>query len=155
MENIQEQYEMVTNCKLQLVREKTEIYSTKVKNLDDSSKFLRKLYDENTIGLYEEFYILLLNNALSIIGYSKVSQGGFSSTVVDLKIIFSTILKTTMCSGIVLSHNHPSGQLKPSQHDINLTKKINEAAALFDIVLYDHIIMTEDSHYSMVENNDF
>src|SRR5690606_27496711 len=78
---------------------------------------------------YEAFWILLLNRANQVIKKSQISSGGISGTVADPKIIFKTALDS-MCSGIILVHNHPSGNLKPSSADINLTKKVKEAGKI-------------------------
>lgn len=144
-------YKIVTNNKLQMVKEPTDLFGTKIKSYKEASDFLRKLYDPMTIDLYETFYVLLLNRSNVIIGYSEISKGGSTATVVDNKILFSTILKTTMVQSIVLSHNHPSGQLKPSKQDIDLTRQIQEIGLLLDITVLDHIIMTTEGKYSFAE----
>lgn len=104
-------------------------------------------WDLNRIDLQEQFKILLLNRANKVIGIYEVSTGGMSGTVADPKLIFSTALKACACS-IILTHNHPSGNLKPSQSDISLTKKIIGAGTLLDIAVLDHIIMTSEGYFS-------
>ena len=98
----------------------------------------------------EEFYIILLNRANKVLGWYKVSEGGMSGTVVDPKLVFSIALKS-MASAILLSHNHPSGNLKPSNEDINLTKRLKEAGALLEIPVLDHLILTSDGYYSFAD----
>lgn len=95
----------------------------------------------------EEFYIILLNRANKVLGWYKVSEGGMSGTVVDPKLVFSIALKS-LASSLVLAHNHPSGNLKPSNEDINLTKKLKEAGALLEIPVLDHLILTTDGYFS-------
>lgn len=96
---------------------------------------------------YEEFWILILNRGNNIIDKERISQGGVSGTLVDARIIFRTaILK--LASSIILIHNHPSGQLRPSQEDITVTKKIKSAGKSLDIVVVDHLIFTDDGYYS-------
>ena len=109
---------------------------------------IRRVYDEDTIGYKETFKVLLLNNANKIIGYSTISEGGLNSTLVDVRVVMQTALVSNAIS-IILTHNHPSGNLQPSINDDNLTKKIKSACELLDIRLLDHIIVTPyDSYYS-------
>jgi DNA repair protein RadC len=105
------------------------------------------------IGLQEQFLVLYLNRNSSCIGVYKHSIGGINGTVVDLRIILGTGLKAG-CNSIILSHNHPSGNLSPSSHDIQITKKIYEAARIMDISLADHLILDKDfNYYSFADNN--
>lgn len=109
-----------------------------------------KLWDKNIIGLQEEFKIMLLDNKLTIIGVHTLSAGGITGTVVDLSLLFS-ILLTTISKGFIIFHNHPSGNLKASQADIDITMNIKKASEIFNIKLYDHIIMSPTGeHYSMM-----
>ncbi len=109
---------------------------------------VNRVYDEETIGYKETFKVLLLNNANKIIGYSTISEGGLTSTIVDVRMILQTALVSNATS-IILTHNHPSGNPNPSGHDDDLTKKIKLACELMDIRLLDHIIVTPyDSFYS-------
>ena len=108
----------------------------------------KRVYDEDSIGYKETFNVLLLNNANKIIGYTTVAEGGLTSTIVDVRTILQTAL-ISHATSIILSHNHPSGNVRPSYHDDNLTKKIKSACELMDIRVLDHIIVTpEDSYYS-------
>lgn len=95
---------------------------------------------------HEEFYVILLNRANKVIGHRQISSGGVSGTVVDVKLIFKEALQA-LASGIVALHNHPSGNLKPSEADIKLTRKIKDAAKLLDIQLLDHLIISGDKGY--------
>ncbi len=104
------------------------------------------VFDPDTIGLYESFYLLCLNRANAVLGASLISKGGTSGTVVDIKIIFATALKAG-ASNIIVAHNHPSGSLSPSQADIDITKKIKQAGEIMQIPLLDHIILTYDNGY--------
>lgn len=109
---------------------------------------INRVYDEETIGYKETFKVLLLNNANKIIGYTTISEGGLTSTIVDVRVIMQTALVSNATS-IILTHNHPSGNPRPSIHDDNLTKKIKSACELMDIRLLDHIIVTPyDCFYS-------
>jgi DNA repair protein RadC len=99
---------------------------------------------------HEEFWVLLLNRANRVIKKKRVSEGGVSGTVADPRIIFKMALEE-LASGIVVAHNHPSGNLTPSQSDINLTKKIKEAGKLLDIQLFDHVIVGEQKYFSFAD----
>jgi len=100
--------------------------------------------------LHEEFWILLLNKANKVLNKVLISKGGQSATVVDAKVIFKAALEHN-ASSIILAHNHPSGNLSPSQEDINITKKIVSAAKLIDFSVLDHIIMTDKAYYSFAD----
>ena len=123
----------------------------KITNSLDVFNVLFPLFDKDTIEYQEQFYLLLLNRANSVIGWIKLSTGGTSGTVVDPKIVFALALQTN-ASSIILSHNHPSGNIQPSQCDIDLTKKINNSGRMLEIKLLDHIIMAPDGkHYSFAD----
>jgi DNA repair protein RadC len=96
---------------------------------------------------HEEFWILMLNQANYVIGKQPVSKGGMAGTVADPKIIFKTALDHN-ATYIILAHNHPSGNLKPSQQDINITKKLVEAGRMLDLHVLDHIIVTNKLFFS-------
>jgi len=99
---------------------------------------------------HEEFHVLLLNRSNIPIRKEFVSRGGVSGTVVDPKIIFKIALEN-LASSIILCHNHPSGNLKPSDQDISLTKKIKEAGTLLEIPILDHIIITDTAYFSFAD----
>ena len=101
---------------------------------------------------FESFRVMLMDRANRLKGIYTVSQGGVAGTIADPKLIFSVALRT-LSSGIIIAHNHPSGQCRPSQEDIHLTKKLVEGARLLDIVLNDHIIVAgPDSYFSFGDN---
>lgn len=124
-----------------------EVKITSSKNVIEQS---RRLFDEDTIEYREEMLIILLNRNNVILGWSSVSKGGVTGTVVDVKVIMSIALLSG-ASGIILSHNHPSGNTKPSQADISITNKINDACKIMDISLIDHVIQTKDDYYSFID----
>lgn len=99
---------------------------------------------------HEEFWIILLNRAHVPIRKHRVSSGGVSGTVVDSKMVFKEALSSLACS-LILCHNHPSGNLKPSQADVSLTDKIKTAAEVFDITLLDHLIIGNGTYYSFAD----
>ncbi|HOU31014.1 MAG TPA: DNA repair protein RadC [Bacteroidales bacterium] len=100
---------------------------------------------------HEEFWILFLNRANRVIHQMKLSQGGVSGTVTDVRIIMKKALDF-LASGIIVCHNHPSGNLTPSDADIKITRKIKEAGELIDIQLLDHLIISEKDYYSFADN---
>ena len=141
------------------VTEVKMVYYNKVKAADrpqvkssfDAYEILISNWDEGTINLFEEFYILLLDRSSRVMGRYLVSQGGIAGTVVDAKLVFAAALKGRAAS-IVLAHNHPSGNLKPSQADIDLTRKLCRAGELLDILVVDHLILSpEGGYYSFAD----
>ncbi|MDX1942876.1 MAG: DNA repair protein RadC [Saprospiraceae bacterium] len=101
---------------------------------------------------HEEFWILLLNRANKVMSREQISLGGVAGTVVDAKIIFRKAIEG-MASSIILVHNHPSGNLQPSQQDIDLTKKLRKAGETLDISVLDHLIIAESSYFSFADEN--
>lgn len=120
---------------------------TKVNSVLKAYQLLLSSWDINIIELQEEFKILLLNRANEALGIYPLSKGGITGTVVDLRLIFAVALKCN-ASGLILSHNHPSGKLIPSDADVSLTRKIKKCADLLDIGLIDHIILSKAGYYS-------
>ncbi|MEM7162270.1 MAG: DNA repair protein RadC [Bacteroidota bacterium] len=99
---------------------------------------------------YEEFWIVHLSRANKVIGYDMISRGGVAGTVADAKLIFKKALEN-VSSSIILCHNHPSGNLRPSSQDIALTKKLIEAGKVLDIAVLDHLIITESGYFSFAD----
>ena len=121
----------------------------KVVTSKDAEKQFRALWSDK-IQYIEEMVILLLNRANKVLGFTKISTGGTTGTVVDTKVIFQTALKANAHS-LILAHNHPSGNLNPSEADIKITKNIREAGKLMDISLVDHLIITDEGYYSFAD----
>ncbi len=107
-------------------------------------------WDMSLINYLEQAKMILLNRNNRVLGIVDLSKGGGSSTVMDTRVVFAIALKSTATS-IILAHNHPSGNLRPSSDDIRITKKLKEAAKLLDIELHDHLIITENGYFSMAE----
>lgn len=99
---------------------------------------------------HEEFWILLLNRANKIIDKFKISQGGIAGTVIDVKLILKQAIDK-LASSIILCHNHPSGNIHPSNSDTDITKKLKDAGQLMDIAVLDHIIVTDKKYYSFAD----
>jgi DNA repair protein RadC len=106
----------------------------------------RHLMDLN----HEEFWIILLGRSNKVLGKELISKGGLSATVCDPKIIFYSALQY-QASGLILVHNHPSGNLKPSNEDLQLTKKISAAGRMLDIGVFDHLIITDGGYLSLAD----
>lgn len=135
---------------ISLKKDPTQFERIKINSSNDSANYIRQFYSDD-IEIYESFFILLLNRQNKTIGYAKISQGGVAGTVVDAKIIIKYIVDT-LASGVILCHNHPSGNLTPSTQDLEITKKLSQAAKLVDSQVIDHIILTPDSFYSFADN---
>jgi len=117
----------------------------------DAFTELKSFYDDSTIGLKESFYVMYLNQSNRVLGVYPLSTGGVTGTIADPRLIFSVALKIN-AAGIILSHNHPSGNLSPSKADKDLTDKIKEGGKLLDVKLLDHIIVTpENAYYSFAD----
>lgn len=126
-------------------------FPTKISSSQTAAKLIRSLYEKDEIELHEVMFVIYRNRANQPIGYYKHSVGGVSRTVVDSKIILGAALKS-LSSAVILAHNHPSGETKPSQADKDLTKRIQSAAALFDISVLDHLIITKTDYNSLADN---
>lgn len=98
----------------------------------------------------EEFWIIYLNKASEVIGRERLSVGGTAGTVADIKIIFQKAIENK-ASAIIAAHNHPSGNLKPSDADISLTKKMKESGKILDLPLLDHLIISDRGYYSFAD----
>jgi len=122
-----------------------------VKSSKDAYEVLISIIDKSTIDHKEFFWILLLNHSNRVIGYAEIGKGDTSGVVVNIKEIFQLAIKTN-ASGVILSHNHPSGNLNASKRDIALTKQVKKAGNLFSISLIDHLILTSESYYSLSDN---
>lgn len=130
------------------------VYNTKIRLSDSpqirSSKDAADILWSNwsdDLELLETFNVLFLNRASRVKGMLTVSKGGVSGTVVDAKLVFAAALKV-MASSVILAHNHPSGNKNPSQADISLTHKLVKAGEALDILVLDHIILTNEGYYS-------
>lgn len=122
----------------------------KVGSSKEASEILRENWDAGRIEFQEQFKVLLLNRANRAIGICEISSGGVSGTVADPKLIFAAALKAC-ASSIIVAHNHPSGNLTPSQSDIDLTRKLREAGKFLEIQMLDHVILTVEGYYSFAD----
>ena len=99
---------------------------------------------------HEEFWVLYLNNSNKVMATHQLSKGGFTATLVDIRLLYQKALKLSTV-GIIVAHNHPSGKLQPSKSDIDLTKKIKQAGVTLDIKVLDHLIITEKTYFSFAD----
>ena len=125
-----------------------------IRSSRDAFDVLYNNWNLEAIEHREEFKILLLNRANKVLGLSEISKGGISGTVVDSRMIFQTALKANAIA-VILCHNHPSGNLMPSEADLQITKKLKEGGKLLDISVLDHIIITPGSKYSSLADNGY
>ena len=128
--------------------------NTSVKDSQTAELVIREMYHQTSaeIELKEYFYIILLNRANQVIGYHKLSEGGMHATVVDIRIAFATALKS-LAVGIILAHNHPSGNLQPSEQDLKITNAFLKSGDFLEIKVLDHIIISNEGYFSFADNN--
>lgn len=123
------------------------IQSEKITSSGDAVDIIRKAWDKRTIEMQEEVKLILLNQSNTVLGIYNLSKGGINSSLVDVRLILSVALKC-LATGLILIHNHPSGNLNPSNSDLDIVKKLNESCKLLDITLLDSIIITKESYMS-------
>ncbi|MEO8171455.1 MAG: JAB domain-containing protein [Sediminibacterium sp.] len=141
-----------------MVSEVELIYKSKVKatlrprlkSVLEVQEFLRVHWDENKIELLEQFKLVLLNTGNRVLGLLDLSSGGICGTVADPRLIFTAALKLH-ATKLILSHNHPSGNLTPSEADKQITQKLKDAGRLLDIEVIDHIIITAEGYFSFAD----
>lgn len=136
---------------LELGRRRKDSTDTQKKKVNSSMvifNYMKPVFDDLHI---EEFHIVLLNRANEILKSVMISQGGIASTVVDGRLIFKAALDSSSC-GIILCHNHPSGQLYASPQDIKLTKDLLSFGKLIDLPILDHVIFTDNGYFSFADN---
>ncbi len=117
----------------------------------DAVKIFKEHFDSDEMDYRESFFALYLNQSNKVLGIKKISESGISSTIVDVRIIMQAALLCN-ASGIILAHNHPSGNLKPSQENLNITQKIKEASQFLNIQLLDHCILTSTAYISFADD---
>jgi DNA repair protein RadC len=114
---------------------------------------LRDVWEADTLDLYESVYVLYLNLGMKLLGYQRVSFGGLNSSIFDPRVILASALLAGS-TALIIAHNHPSGNKRPSISDQNMTKQLREAASIMNIVLVDHLIITSDSFYSFKDEGE-
>jgi DNA repair protein RadC len=120
-----------------------------IKTSIDAFRILWSYWNKDTIEHHEEFKALLLNNKNEVLGIAEISSGGITSTLIDARIVFQYALKAH-ASGLIVCHNHPSGNGTPSESDVEITKKLIEAGKVLNIQVLDHLVICGDgSYYSL------
>ena len=120
---------------------------------EDAYKYLLPTYKEGTICYKEYFKVLFLNQSNQVLGYTLISEGGITETCADIRVILQAALLTNSVA-IILAHNHPSGNLKPSRQDMEITKQVKNAAQLMRITVLDHLILTDAGYYSFSDEGE-
>tara|TARA_Y100000385_G_scaffold273261_1_gene314959 strand:- start:1758 stop:2453 length:696 start_codon:yes stop_codon:yes gene_type:complete len=124
------------HSKVNIIKSSKDIYSLLLSDMSDL--------------ITEEFWVIFLNHRNKIIGKERISSGGLTATVVDVRILFKQAIER-LATAIIIAHNHPSGTLKPSRADIQLTQKVKSASKLLDIQLLDHLIVADSGYYSFAD----
>lgn len=124
------------------------ISSKKITSVINAENIMRKCYDPETIDAYESFYCVFVDDDYTPKKYIKLSSGGVTAAIVDMRMLFSAMIKSKV-KKLIVAHNHPSGTLKFSQADLDLTNKIKECCNYLDFELLDHILITSDNFSSM------
>ena len=137
----------VKEYKIVPVKNDENFIKVKISSSEDAANYCRQFYFDD-ITVYESFFLLLLNRENNTIGWAKISQGGITGTVADVTLIAKYVVDS-LAKGAIICHNHPSGNLTPSNPDISLTQQVKAALAFFDCKLLDSLILTEQSYYSM------
>ena len=117
-----------------------------IKSSQEAFKAFKNIFDKNTLAVREEFNIIYLNRANKVIGTYQDFKGGITGVAVDLRLIFAVALKCLAVT-IIVAHNHPTNNLKPSQEDLDITQKLHDAGKILDIKLMDHLILGTDNNF--------
>ncbi|WP_139423394.1 JAB domain-containing protein [Chryseobacterium mulctrae] len=136
---------------IQVSYKPNKIVISKIATSFDAVQIIRKFWNEETIEMQEEVKVILLNNSNCVLGIYNLSKGGITSSLVDIRLVLSVALKC-LAQGIILVHNHPSGNLKPSSADLDIVKKLKESCKIMDINLFDSIIITKESYMSFADD---
>lgn len=135
--------------KFRIVSEPSEFYAAKIISAQNAADYCRQFFGDD-IEIYESMFMVMLNQGSKTIGWVKISQGGITGTVCDPRIIMKYACES-LATSIILCHNHPSGNLKPSRADEIMTERITQALKFMDVKVFDHIILTADGFLSFAE----
>ena len=135
---------------VELTYKSTSKSRNKIYSSEDAYKYLLPTYKEGTICYKEYFKVLFLNQDNQILGYTLISEGGITETCADVRLIMQAALLTNSVA-LILAHNHPSGNLKPSRQDMDITKQVREASNFMRIKILDHIILSDTEYYSFAD----
>ena len=152
MENLKDQPKQFQVAEIQLSY-KTNVPPSRCPKITcskDAYKILIDNWDRTKIEFIEQFKVLLISRANKVLGIFDVSSGSSTATIADPKLIFAAAIKANSCS-LIIAHNHPSGNLKPSEADIKLTNKLKEGGKLLELAVLDHIIVTNEGYFSFAD----
>ena len=138
----------IPEIKVSYQRDRIINYPGTINSSEIAADLIRSLFDKDEIELHEVMFVIYLNRGNYPIGYYKHSIGGLSSTILDTQIVLGAALRS-LSSAIIISHNHPSGNVKPSEGDIKVTKNIKAASKVFNIQVLDHIVLTKNGYTSL------
>ena len=143
-------------CEIEVVYtpKRQDVPQKKISSSRDAYDVFMEVFDSKTICFREYAYALYLDRVNNVLGYFHLSTGSTAGTIIDVKQVLSIALKCN-ASGVILAHNHPSGNLVPSEADIKITAKIKKACKILDISLHDHLIISQNGYYSMAEEGVF
>ena len=141
----------VAEIKISYQPKQSPIQRPKLNRPEDAYFQFLEILDLSMLNIKEEAAVIYLNRGNRMIGAYKLSSGGITGTIVDIRIILAIALKG-LASGIIIAHTHPSGELKPSKADLELTTRLKEAAKLMEISLHDHLIITSEAFFSFADD---
>jgi DNA repair protein RadC len=149
MKTLQEEF---TVREIDITFKEEKIAFNQVRSSKDAYQFIKDVLFEG-LKIHEHFVVLFLSQSNQIMGYYRHSKGTINSTQVDIELVMAVAIKS-LSKAMIVSHNHPSGNKAPSEADRMMTKKLKQAAALFDISVLDHVIVTNDGYYSFADNGE-
>lgn len=126
----------------------------KITSSRDAYEVFKRVFNADTFDWCEEVILLCLNNSNKVVGFYKVSSGGMTGALIDVRQIFTTALKS-LATSLIIAHNHPSGTLTPSEADKSITRKLKQAGEFLDIKLLDHLIITDENYFSFADEGIF
>lgn len=143
---------MYTNVsEIQVSYKPEKIVEFSISDSKKSFELMLQTWEKNRIQMQEEVKLILLNRSNKVLGVYSLAMGGISGCVVDVRIILAVALKT-LASAIILVHNHPSGNLKPSKEDIKITNQLKSSGDIIGITLLDHLIISKDDYFSFADD---
>ena len=138
---------------VELTYKSTSTSRNKIYSSAGAYRYLLPTYKEGAICYKEYFKVLCLNQSNQVLGYTLISEGGITETCADVRIILQAALLTNSVA-LILAHNHPSGNLKPSRQDMEITKQVKDAAQIMRIKVLDHLILTDAGYYSFADEGE-
>lgn len=141
---------ILTEIEIIYKKKKSALEIKKIVNSKDAANVFREIWDKSDIEMIERAYILFLDRRNSIIGYKLLAVGGQHGVVMDPKVI-AYLAISVMAASVVIAHNHPTGVTSPSNDDIKVSKSVKDTLKVIDVVLVDHIIMTNESYLSLMD----